>query len=71
MTFPPESAEVGTAAGSLTSDFWWCVAFRSLHAIRLVILPVSFQFSLPIIGIPEEPMIKEFTAQGPDQSLDK
>jgi hypothetical protein len=34
-------------------------------------LPVSFQVSLQIIGIPEVSMIKEFTAQDPDQSLDK
>ena len=59
MRFPLESVEVSTAAGGFAGDFFWCVAVeRSVHAMRVVILPESFQFSLQIIGIPEEHMVK-------------
>jgi len=39
--------------------------------MRVVILPESFQFSLQIIDIPEDRMVKEFAANGPDHSLDE
>ena len=39
--------------------------------MRVEILSESFQFSLQIIGIPEEHMDQEFAAQGSDQSLDE
>jgi len=39
--------------------------------MRVVILPESFLFSLQIMGIPEEHIVKEFAAQGADQSLDE
>jgi len=42
-----------------------------VHAMRVVILLESFQFSLQIIGIPEDHMVKEFVANGPDHSLDE
>jgi len=42
-----------------------------VHAMRVVILPESFQFSLQIIGIPEEHMVKEFAARSSDHSLDE
>ena len=39
--------------------------------MRVVILPESFQFSIQVSGIPEEHMVKEFVAQGFDQSIDE
>lgn len=39
--------------------------------MRVVLLPESFQFSLQVIGIPEEHVVKEFAAHGSDQSLDE
>jgi hypothetical protein len=39
--------------------------------MRIVVLLESFQFSLEIIGVPEEHMIEEFSTNGPDQSLDE
>jgi len=43
---------------------------RSVHAMRVVILSESFQFSRQIICVPEEHRVKEFAAQSSDESLD-
>ena len=63
--------EVSIATGDVASDLWRCNAVeRSVCAILIVVLPESFHSSLQIIGIPEQTMVKEFAAQGTDQSLD-
>ena len=37
-----------------------------MHAKRIVVLSKSFKFSLQIIGIPEDHMVKKFAAKGFD-----
>ena len=72
MRLPLELFEVGTAVGGFASGFRWCIAAgRSVHAMRVVILSESFQFYFQIIGIPEEHVVKQFAANGPDHSLDE
>jgi hypothetical protein len=39
--------------------------------MSVVIVPIFFQLSLQVAGVPEERMVKMFTANGSDQPFDE
>jgi hypothetical protein len=64
--------EIGVANDGFAADFCRCFATeRRVHTMSIVIVPIFFQLSLQVAGVPEERMVKEFTANGSDQPFDE
>jgi len=64
--------EIGAANDGFAADFCRCIAAeRGVHTMSVVIVPIFFQLSLQVAGVPEERMAKIFTANGSGQPFDE
>jgi hypothetical protein len=72
IRFPPGLVDISAANDGCVADFCRCIAAeRSVHTMSVVIVPIFFPLSLQVAGVPEERMVKIFTANGSDMSLNE
>ena len=72
MRLPAELSEFRWLHRWRSVDFGRCFPFQgSMYAVVIVVVLELFEFSLQIPGIPEHEVIKEFPANGADESLNK
>jgi len=72
MRLPLKFAEISEANDASPGNLCGSgVIERSLYTVRIVVLPKSFQLVRKIIGIPEECLVKKFSTNSSDQSLDE
>jgi hypothetical protein len=71
MRSPTAAFQVSVCGFGFTADLCRRIAFeRRMKTVVVVILPECFQLSFQISGIPEEDIVKVFTANGSDQTID-
>jgi hypothetical protein len=64
--------EISAAKDGFAADFCRCIAAeRRVQTMSVVIVPIFFRLSLQVAGVPEERMVKIFTANGSDQPFDE
>ena len=72
IRFPLELAEISQADDASPVHLCGSVVIkRGMYTVRIVVLPKAVQLLRKIIGISEERLVKKFSTDCSDQSLDE